>query len=742
MSVKPVEIDAVFLDPDVTVMIEGHAVDGSVLAKAHRPEGECSEECQRKEDGRLSYEDVKTFCSDKGISECLTTPQYNRLAKSLTYTGDMGAKIALRRFLQGRMSSESNFDVDEFFRLTGDLLADSELNFEQICSRLDLKQSDVIWRSSASMYQMLLEYVEKIVDAMPSEVRLSKEASAGIDKLILGILTRLSGNDGPGESSDYFSDVRRYAQVASAIAVHLGLDGAKLLRRFSDSFKTAGLRKDDFFKAIVQFSVRYPIHGFLNSSPKVRGYINSWFRDESLREGNFRQWLLLNAGHTVEDLRFMMKAYVQLPHGMKLKRIEQFVEVWAEITSTPFSPAHQIQDEIDAFNCALMMASEEIPSNQNATILDGEGRIEHGGRLMFSATRPELSIFLPAAEHLSCSGSQEILGRALDVFSAYEDSAKSSQVLNRLIGPLRQYLSMADDIQQYKANVASIVQTLIASQDGDVAEKTMRVVQAAAPTMAEPIRAEILKVIAARLEKIKGGRDVGGLSYARVYDVTLLVETALKLGGDFEDFAEDYSRIEKRLYGYTYSSEHQCGLSEEVSSTYRSFDGFLGCGGSPKTTDRLIRTIESDRSLLSSMGFKAEQVAEPLQIIRDYRMKARLTVFAIEINGRVYDVDSKGPIWGQGCPFLDSSDNAQPDFIVTDRETGKTFFFAGLLPHLISAHHFFEGKNAGTWGGSIEGRDWISYRVEPKEVIEFFRLRPDEFSARPVESPRQKLSRD
>ncbi|MFA4967617.1 MAG: hypothetical protein WC624_05310, partial [Candidatus Margulisiibacteriota bacterium] len=85
----------------------------------------------------------------------------------------------------------------------------------------------------------------------------------------------------------------------------------------------------------------------------------------------------------------------------------------------------------------------------------------------------------------------------------------------------------------------------------------------------------------------------------------------------------------------------------------------------------------------------------------------------------------------QHCPYEEASSadchKTDMDHILYQPHTGRAIFFSGLHPHLIEAHHFFEGE--GT-----------SYRLSPESIIELFNLKPGE-KPKIIIEPSAKMSR-
>ena len=190
-------------------------------------------------------------------------------------------------------------------------------------------------------------------------------------------------------------------------------------------------------------------------------------------------------------------------------------------------------------------------------------------------------------------------------------------------------------------------------------------------------------------------------------------EVLIDLEGDnltlekMREFLDPIGELDRRLRARG-PRGHVEQINEGVLEThYYSEFGFIA---QDETIDEIVAR---DTMILEKYGLSFAEVAFPMRKIREYYFRTKKREFEITINNQTYHVKKQGPIWVQSSPFVDSTNNAEADFLVTNIESGKTFFFFGLLPYLIEYHHFFEG-NIGT--------EDTCYRIEPKNVIEFFNI--------------------
>lgn len=166
-------------------------------------------------------------------------------------------------------------------------------------------------------------------------------------------------------------------------------------------------------------------------------------------------------------------------------------------------------------------------------------------------------------------------------------------------------------------------------------------------------------------------------------------------------------------------------LEERMHPGKHSEGGFLG----PK--ESLEEILKEDDETVARLGFEHRQIAAALDHFLtfgfqgsrklnkhlDSRMDLNRPIvlfggtYAIEIN--MYDGH-------QDCPWGCTKDQdgrhglsmyGGLDATVTNQKTGEKLKFPGLIIHLISDHHFYEGKES-------------PYRVDPRKVVTFFELVP------------------
>jgi hypothetical protein len=166
------------------------------------------------------------------------------------------------------------------------------------------------------------------------------------------------------------------------------------------------------------------------------------------------------------------------------------------------------------------------------------------------------------------------------------------------------------------------------------------------------------------------------------------------------------------------------------------YPGTFSCTGFLVEGEKLDDIIEKDEKTLKKLGITYDQIADRLEAIQskyysllklihdetDCIKKGTLKKEdAIYINRenkkgdllveKNLVVSVLGYMGAQTCPFknneLDSGYNGysygSSDITVTNTDLNKTFTYGTLLPHMIKAHHFFEGS--------------VPYRVDPETVI-------------------------
>ena len=118
-----------------------------------------------------------------------------------------------------------------------------------------------------------------------------------------------------------------------------------------------------------------------------------------------------------------------------------------------------------------------------------------------------------------------------------------------------------------------------------------------------------------------------------------------------------------------------------------SHDGFLAPG------ENLDEVIARDRNTCEGKGTTPKEIG---QIIEEILSGGRKDKF---------ELSTKSWRGDQTCPFDRSRQPfASIDFVIKNKQTGKSFSGPGLIAHLLKEHDFFEGDTP--------------YRVEPEEAIE------------------------
>lgn len=158
----------------------------------------------------------------------------------------------------------------------------------------------------------------------------------------------------------------------------------------------------------------------------------------------------------------------------------------------------------------------------------------------------------------------------------------------------------------------------------------------------------------------------------------------------FESFSQDeLNQIEEIM------------LPGELSET-----GFIQKG------DSLLKIYQDDKNYLDQVGITYDQIAD----ILEHHCMIASRFESVQYDN--YKISKTTWMGAQTCPFQDSSDEnyygyqyGDTDVTILNLTTNKSITFNTLLPHMIKYHHFFESPN-------------VSHRVDPKDVIDFFDLKP------------------
>lgn len=129
-----------------------------------------------------------------------------------------------------------------------------------------------------------------------------------------------------------------------------------------------------------------------------------------------------------------------------------------------------------------------------------------------------------------------------------------------------------------------------------------------------------------------------------------------------------------------------------------------------KRDQTLEQVLARDKAALDALGYTAKEVADllvPLIQAANQTRKESFTYCAP--NGKEYTVQVQRWLGYQECPWRHNIDwhtaNSAIDLFLTEKGTDTRVHIAGLLPHLIAEHDFFEG-----------GR----YRVAPEVIVAMF----------------------
>lgn len=220
-----------------------------------------------------------------------------------------------------------------------------------------------------------------------------------------------------------------------------------------------------------------------------------------------------------------------------------------------------------------------------------------------------------------------------------------------------------------------------------------------------PSRGRVGEALANHLVSIKRGRRDEEMAQGELDAARAVREVLIrKFGRDPFEVCDPIPVLEERMRaGGTVFPNDDHGNYMFCSS--KASGGFLG------SKDSLEETIDSDRVYLSGLHIGTDAIARPMKLIRDHYKRTGAKKYKIKIDGKEYRVEIIGPDWLTSCPFIDSSSDAENEYSV-ERADGSKFHFAGLMPHLIEVHGFFEGRGA-------------KYRLEPGEVVDFFGIEPD-----------------
>lgn len=481
----------------------------------------------------------------------------------------------------------------------------------------------------------------------------------------------------------------------------LGVRGKNLLK---DCFES-GLSKRSLNPYILDDFMNYAPKGFYNIillDPGSREGISQFFQKVTNKTGLYTHWIAFQEFLPKSGATFLMKNFSSLGPNQKLK----FIPMWKKLTQNN-KGLELIKYKIDAFNLNLMLSknikvASAAMKNLNAPI--GRNLINHVLKILSGKYRLTYKIgpfrqLLLAAPYYN---------RLESFLSAQETGIKPSYG-HFSAKPISfrelQRLRISGYVQKYKKTIYGTLKKSFQSNNCSFWE----VIRETSDILPNKLKRELTRILKQKLKATRAGKIDNQIDSSLINVIAELRETLVNLGVDNKTIVDPFPVIEQRMQSYS-DSDHK--IAGNISVTYLSESGFLGKG------DSLEKTIQQDRAYLTKKGLTHKDLGLPLKIIRDRYFKLGERSFDITINGHKYYVEKVAGPSAQSCPFIDLTENRQPDFMVYEKKTGKKLFFAGLLEHLIGAHGFFEGEHAGTWGGN----KFISYRIEPQALIDFFHI--------------------
>ncbi|MBU2476051.1 hypothetical protein KKG83_01125 [Candidatus Micrarchaeota archaeon] len=127
--------------------------------------------------------------------------------------------------------------------------------------------------------------------------------------------------------------------------------------------------------------------------------------------------------------------------------------------------------------------------------------------------------------------------------------------------------------------------------------------------------------------------------------------------------------------------------------------------------EKLLDIMATDNEFVLSQRLTHQQLAKPLfQIVNEaLKLDSRYYTIRMSVNGQNLEIKCGGFPMLEYSPFQDGAIHGY-HFKVTNLSNGKELRFSAIHPYLMSQYGFYEGKK-------------VEYRIEPKEIIEFFGLK-------------------
>lgn len=216
------------------------------------------------------------------------------------------------------------------------------------------------------------------------------------------------------------------------------------------------------------------------------------------------------------------------------------------------------------------------------------------------------------------------------------------------------------------------------------------------------------------------------------------VQAISKFVEDLED--REVALLEARMRPLAYSTSGFLGPRESLRSVAQDdLQALQRIGVSPDQLGATLKRFmlggyrEGTRTLLRRVGLNPEQWRETIERYLEHDAEAEdrireelLKRWSIRSRDPQYDdpmtqlgqwrVRFESYYGFQACPFgpewapsLEPCSLTDTEVFAERADSDEELFFSGLLPHLIQAHHFFEGRE-------------VPDRLDPVKAARFFRL--------------------
>lgn len=158
-------------------------------------------------------------------------------------------------------------------------------------------------------------------------------------------------------------------------------------------------------------------------------------------------------------------------------------------------------------------------------------------------------------------------------------------------------------------------------------------------------------------------------------------------------------------------------------------------------TERLQEVCEKDEATLKELGITRDQIADVLELAAESAKDNHTTILthgSFTLDGTLYHVEMTEYMGKQESPFGGSPKHSHAIIAVVNGTNGKIYRYGGGLHEMIRRNGFFEGDVPIAPDHHYYRAGIGSFRVDPKECVEFFGITPESNHNQQLQKARSK----